>query len=522
MKLDNLTDKQLQQLWQEHCDNIRKATAVKKGETEEQKQERIKRLEAEGNEEEWFKYYFPHYCFAPSAVWQQESTRKWLREPRVRQSRKWARGLSKSTRRMMEIMYKKFVLKFRINMLLVSKSEDNAINLLNPYRAEMEANELLANDYGLQRLANSKWTDYHFTTSGDDSFMALGAQQSPRGVKLKEMRPNMIVLDDVDDDEVCENTDRLDKRWRWIMRALLPTIEISKDWYVFFDNNVIAEDCLALRFAKLCKPEFSETVNIRDENERSMWPEKNSEADIDEMFEGWSWEDIQAEYYNNPTSNSKTFGEPTYEKCPPMETMQFLVQYADPSPGGRDKPGIKSKAQNSSKATVLLGMLGHKLYVYKAFVDHMTSAKFIDSLYAIRNMVPMDVALYNYIENNSLQDPFYGEVYLPLIYEKAKDYGGMLSVMGDDRKKPEKWTRIEASLEPLYRLGNLVFNIDEKESPGMKTLVAQFKTAKATSKTLDGPDAVEGGYFKIKQKMTELSEDAWGYTARERSASKHI
>lgn len=522
MKLDNLTDKQLQQIWQEHCDNIRKATAVQKGESEEQKQARIKHLQKRGNEELFYQYYFPHYCFAEPADFQKKSSLAWLYKKRARQSRKWARGLAKSTRRMMEIMHKKYVQKFRINMLMVSKSEDNAIRLLDPYRAELEANERLANDYGHQRLANSKWTEQEFVTADGDVFRAVGAQQNPRGAKLKEMRVNMIVMDDLDDDEVCDNPDRLNKRWEWILRALLPTVEISRDYYIFFDNNVIAEDCLALRFAALCEPEMNETVNIRDENGKSTWHQKNSEEDIDYMLAGLSYESLQTEYFNNPLSSGKTFGDPNWGTCPPMNTLPFLVQYADPSPSNKDKPGIKSKAQNSSKVTVLVGLQGNTFYVYKAFVDNMTSNKFIDCLYAIRNTVDNEIALFNFIENNSLQDPFYEQVYLPLIYEKSKENGGMLAVMGDDRKKPEKWTRIEATLEPLYRLGHLVFNVAEMENPHMKRLVAQFKTAKATSKTLDGPDAVEGAVFKIRQRMMEMQPESMNITPRTRSQNKHI
>ena len=44
-------------------------------------------------------------------------------------------------------------------------------------------------------------------------------------------------------------------------------------------------------------------------------------------------------------------------------------------------------------------------------------------------------------------------------------------------------------------------NIDEKNNPHMMRLETQFKTAKPTSKLLDGPDTTEGGTHIIKEKV---------------------
>jgi hypothetical protein len=71
----------------------------------------------------------------------------------------------------------------------------------------------------------------------------------------------------------------------------------------------------------------------------------------------------------------------------------------------------------------------------------------------------------------------------------------------DERDKPEKWTRIEGTLEPLNRAGLLVLNVDEKDNPHFKRLESQFKTASATCRIMDGPDCIEGAVFIIKNKL---------------------
>ena len=135
-------------------------------------------------------------------------------------------------------------------------------------------------------------------------------------------------------------------------------------------------------------------------------------------------------------TNGKTFPEITWGKCPPLKKLAFAITYADPSPSNRDKPTLKSKAQNSCKAVVVLGYHDMKHYIYKAFVDHTTNANFIDWLFAAKHYVGSATQLYTFIENNTLQNPFYEQVLLPLIFEKSKELNDSLLVTPDARDKP--------------------------------------------------------------------------------------
>src|SRR5690606_22336936 len=103
--------------------------------------------------------------------------------------------------------------------------------------------------------------------------------------------------------------------------------------------------------------------------------------------------------------------------CPPLRSLPFVVIYADPSPSNRDRPGIKSKLQNSCKAVVVVGYHNAKYYVYACWLDNTTNSKFIDWLYAAYDQVKNDTQPYILIENNTLQNPHYEQVLLPLIHE---------------------------------------------------------------------------------------------------------
>lgn len=496
------TDKQALLEWDEFLESIRASTTYDQNETPLEQKKRVANLEE--NPEEWFKYYFPKFSFAEPAPFHIRSTKKFVHSKRIYHRRAWARGLAKSTRRMMEVFYLLFAKKVRGNMLLVSKSESNAIRLLDPYRANLEANQRLINDYGTQERPG-KWTDSEFTTRGKHTFRAVGKGQNPRGARNEEMRMNLIVFDDVDDDEECRNEERLDTTWKWIQEAVIPTVDIAKPYWICFDNNIIAEDSIAVRAGGYAT--LNELVNIRDEKGKSVW-NKNSEADIDEMLSYLSYESGQKEYFNNPMSQGKTFKEIKWGKCPPISSLPFVLAYADPATSNKDKPTIKSGQSNSHKAVFLLGKKGMHYYVYTGFLDVMNNNDFVDCLFQIDEYAAKAKQRYCYIENNTLQDPFYQQVLQPLIFAKNKERKTHFYPMPDTRDKPDKWFRIEGKLEPLVRLGLLVFNIDEKENPDMKRLEAQFKAAKPTSKRLDGPDAIEGAVTLIDQKSANIEPGA--------------
>lgn len=490
------------------------AVPVDHTETPAERRKRMDRLNAD--QEAWFAYYFPNYAKSPPAEFHKAATRRVLNNPEWYEVRNWSRELAKSTRTMMEVMYLTLNKK-KFNVILTSNSKENADRLLLPYQVNFEKNGRIIADYGEQYNLGS-WTTGEFITKGGAAFRAIGAGQSPRGSRNEAIRPDVLLIDDIDTDEDCRNTDIIDKRWNWIQEALIPTRSISNPLLVIFCGNVIAEDCCVVRAREFA--DKVDVVNIRDQYGKSSWPEKNSEADIDRVLKSISIASAQKEYFNNPMATGKTFPQVTWGQCPPLSSLQFAVCYADPAYSNKDKPRSGSSLQNSYKAAFIVGRQNDKYYIYTGFLDQMSNANFIDALYACRAYINNQCPAYYYIENNTLQDPFFTQVLLPLVYEHGKTNGGTLSIIGDTRKKDEKWFRIEAVLEPLNRLNRLVFNSDEKGNQNMLNLEAQFKAAKPSAKLLDGPDAIEGAVFIINQKLVTNDIGSFEFAERSRSSAK--
>ncbi|MDR1102953.1 MAG: hypothetical protein LBL42_04255 [Tannerella sp.] len=496
MKRLSVDDRQAVRDWGEFYPGLMNAVAVDDTESRADRMKRIARLES--HPEEWFRYYFASWATCEPADFHRRATRRLLEHERWYEVRAWSRELAKSVRSMFEILYLAMTGKIH-NVLLVSSSQKNAERLLSPFMEELESNPRISNDYGVQPRLGS-WEAGEFTTSGGCSFRAIGAGQSPRGTRNRSFRADFILVDDIDTDEECRNPDRITDKWKWIEEALLPTVSVSGSYRILFNGNVIAKYCCIT--CAMEKAMRVDTVNIRDKNGNSIWPQKNSEEDIECFFSMFTTAAIQKEFYNNPLTAGDVFREFTYSKIPPLNRFRFLVNYGDPAPSN------SKNAKGSYKALFLVGLCEGKYYIITGFLDHVTNAEFVDWYYHTRDFVKDRTQIYNYIENNKLQDPFYEQVFIPLFVEGAKTRG-MIGIIPDARAKPDKFSRIEGNLEPLNRLGKLVINEAERDNPHMLRLVEQFMLLNAQMKApADGPDCIEGAVWIINQKLSQLSPDS--------------
>lgn len=496
------TDKQYLQAWEQFRDNINKATPIDLDETPADKKKRIKRLE--GNFEEWCAFYFPTFYTAKPAPFHIAASKRILNNPEWYEVRSWSRELAKSARTMMEVLYL-ILTGQKHNVLLVSNSYDNAERLLLPYKVTLEANNRIINDYGVQQSLGN-WEAGEFKTKQGKSFRALGAGQSPRGTRNDAIRPDVILIDDIDTDQDVKNSDIIVTRVSWIESALIPTRSISSPLLIIACGNIIAEYCCITEMGD--KADIWEVINIRDEHGSSTWPTKNTEEMIDRVLSTISYNAQQREYYNNPIIEGETFERVLYGKVPPIASCETVISYFDPSTSNKDKPKgkIRGKGKASSasfKGGIIVGYKARKYYVYWIRLRQTNNKTFVKWLFEADEFLSdnqVDPKLI-WVENNSLQDPHYQQVILPEIAKQAEDSGeDYPPVREDKRKKPEKFDRIEGTLQPEDQNGNLVFDVRLKSNPDMKTMEGQMLSVSPNAKMIDGPDMYEGAVWLIKNR----------------------
>jgi hypothetical protein len=443
----------------------------------------------------WIKFFFPDYAAHEFAPFHRNAIHRCTQHAEWFEVLSWARSLAKSTTVMFIVMYLALTGRKK-NVILASATQDSATRLLEPYKKAFEENALIRAYYGTQATPGS-WAADEFVARCGCAFRGVGAGNAPRGSRNGAIRPDVILVDDFDDDEEVRNPDSVQKRWEWWERALYPTRDPAIPLLTIFCGNIIARDCCVVRAGNMA--DHWDVVNIRDKNGVSTWPEKNTEAKIDEMLGKISAASQQTEYFNNPVTEGEVFRELTYGKVPPLSKFRFLVIYGDPAPG-------ENRTKNSStKSCMLMGMMGTKLYIIKARLDRGLNADFIDWYVQLLEYVAGRTTVYCYMENNKLQDPFFQQVFKPLVAKARKERGVQLFIAPDEERKTDKATRIEANLEPLNREGNLILNEAERDDPHMKRLEDQFKLFTLRLKfPADGPDCVEGGLRILKRKVQQL------------------
>lgn len=108
------------------------------------------------------------------------------------------RGFSKSTLCSFKIPLYCLLFRKKPFILLVSASEDMAQDFLKSIRKELETNEAIIEDFG--ELKGNTWNSDKLELTNNTCIMAKGADSTLRGIKYGEMRPHLVISDDIQKD----------------------------------------------------------------------------------------------------------------------------------------------------------------------------------------------------------------------------------------------------------------------------------------------------------------------------------
>lgn len=114
----------------------------------------------------------------------------------------------------------------RKNILIVSDTYQQAVVFLGEIKREFESNDDLKQVFGFSGLDTDR--EDEVIVRFDDGYRfrikAYGSEQKVRGVIWEGARPDLIVGDDMENDELVMNPERRDKFRVWVLNALLPCL----------------------------------------------------------------------------------------------------------------------------------------------------------------------------------------------------------------------------------------------------------------------------------------------------------
>ena len=414
------------------------------------------------------------------------SSQQILKDRNLKAAFQWHRGAAKSTN--MDVFVPMWLMAQEhreINvMVLVGKSEDNAKTLLGDIQAELQYNQRYIHDFGEQYNVGT-WEEGEFVTRSEVAFFARGRGQSPRGLRYRSHRPDYVVIDDLDDDELVESPARVTKLFDWVRSALFGTLDGGR---VIMVGNIIAKNSVLAKWCDI-KSVHVTKVNIYDSKGGISWASKWTPQEVKDIENVVGYRAFQKEYMNNPIIEGAIFRNEwiRWGKRPAWSKFSELVLYIDPS--------FKGSIKNDYKAAKLWGKAGTMLYHLRAFVRQSSVAEMVRWCYDLYEWTrEQGISVRWYMEANFMQDTILDE-----FRREGELRSYQLPITGDKRKKPDKFQRVEA-ISPLWERGFVVYDETQKDDPDMLAGIDQtLAFEKGMRGHDDAPDADEGAIWLLQR-----------------------
>lgn len=493
-----------QKRWLEHSAHVTRVTSAERMETKQQQTENIAR--ARKDYAYFCERYFPHYLMnedtgvvTRNGKFQNDAARYVKEHPNLFGVFMWPRGHAKSTHfDIFMPLWLMFQEKPSIHvMVVVGKSAESACTLLGDLQAELQFNKYLERDFESQYNAGS-WETGQFITLNGTAFFARGRGQSPRGLRYRERRPDYIVIDDLDDDELCLNESRVRALTDWVLTALFGALDGGRGRFIMV-GNLISKCSVLANISKTPTVHLSR-IDAIDSNGEPVWKEKWTHEEVERQATIMGYRRFQKEMMNNPITEGAVFRHDwiRWKKPCRLQDYDSIVLYIDPSWKGTGKNDYKAAKVWARPKAGLKGYSHTELHHLRAFVRQCSVGEMVRWLYDYHESLPENAICHYYMEANFMQDMILDE-----FAKEGELRGYQLPISGDSRKKPDKFQRVEA-ISPLWERGYVFYNEQQKDDPDMQAGIEQtLAFEKGTRAHDDGPDADEGAIYKLQRQIRQ-------------------
>ena len=420
----------------------------------------------------FFKTYLPHYFSSPSAPFHYElvdlldtiGTPVAVAAPR---------GFAKSTITTFAYPVHQICFKLRRFIMLISDTEEQASSFAGFIKLELEENERIKQDFGELRTTGD-WSDSSFVTKNGVKVLARGSGQKVRGLRNRQHRPDLVVIDDFENDQTVKNPRIVDKKLKWILEAVYPSIAgAGNKGSLFIINTLLSKK--SVQALLLDNEEFiTRKYQALDQAGQSLWPTMYSTEDLLKTKKTIGSLSFNKEYQNDPRDDEGYFKEEwlIYYIPTQIKSDLFTCSFCDPSIGNGES--------HDFKAIITVGMdidgfiLTLDAFIRKCSIDAMIEAMYV-RYYEFR---PIFMGL----EDNLFQKLLFRD-----FDRAAKEKRQHLPLKGVTHTTAKE-SRV-ARLSPLVERGILRFQKDQGDQP---ILIEQMLYFPSTTVHDDGPDALEG------------------------------
>ncbi|MFM2056060.1 MAG: hypothetical protein RLY71_445 [Pseudomonadota bacterium] len=131
--------------------------------------------------------------------------------------------------------------------VIVMDSIDQAYPMLEAIKAELEFNPRLAMDFPEACGQGRVWQSGTIVTRGDAKVQVAGSGKKLRGLRHGPNRPDLCVLDDIENDEQVRNPEQRDKLQAWLTKTVLPLGGAVGKFDVVYIGTILHHDSVLSR-----------------------------------------------------------------------------------------------------------------------------------------------------------------------------------------------------------------------------------------------------------------------------------
>ena len=195
-------------------------------------------------------------------------------------------------------------------VLIISDTETQAAQFLGDIKAELQDNEELKKTFGIKKFLKDTESDIIVLTDmGKFRVIAKGSEQKVRGLNWMNKRPDLVIIDDAENDESVMNPERREKFRNWFMNALLPC---GSDNCIYrMVGTILHLDSMLNRLLANKNWHTKKWQAHNKDFTELLWPEKFPQERLELIRENYfaegNLEGYNQEYLNNPIAEGNTY-----------------------------------------------------------------------------------------------------------------------------------------------------------------------------------------------------------------------
>ncbi|HFC5893657.1 phage terminase large subunit [Neisseria lactamica] len=132
-------------------------------------------------------------------------------------------------------------------IVIAMDSIDQAYPMLEAIKAELEFNPRLKTDFPEMCGQGRVWQAGTIVTASNVKIQVFGSGKKMRGMVHGAFRPDLAILDDIENDEMVRNPDQRDKLEMWLKQTVLPLGAVGTKFDVIYIGTILHYDSVLSR-----------------------------------------------------------------------------------------------------------------------------------------------------------------------------------------------------------------------------------------------------------------------------------